>query len=182
MKTSHTIQNFLQENNPEKLKEFVGLFNPAELELNSQYSVIFDKLNKSSNLTINSIIKSYSDFKINQDLFSVISCNKKNAFVLHKFNNEIKILFQGYNSENECSGELHFFANKLFLASYSYPKLLNGNRIQFLNKMFGFNISKYFTTEYISLKDDNQNTILIENGAVLKVHYFNNDTLESLHQ
>jgi hypothetical protein len=182
MKTSHTIQNFLQENNPEKLKEFVGLFNPAEPELINQYNGILNKQKDCSQLTINSNLGSCNNFKINENLFSIISSNKNNAFVLHKFNNDIKILYQGYDSENECSGELHFFANKLFLASYSYPKLLNGNRIQFLNNMFGFDISKHFTNEYISIKDDNQNTILIENCAVLKVHCLNKDTLQSLHQ
>lgn len=182
MKTSHTIQNFLQENNPEKLKEFVGLFNPTEPELVSQYNGILDKLKDSSKLTNISIENNSNNFRIDQNLFSVINSDQNNAFVLHKFNNNIKILYQGYDSENESSGELHFFANKLFLASFSYPKLMNGNRIQFLNNLFGVNTSEFLTKEYISICDHSKNIFLIENGPVLKVHYFNKDTLISLHQ
>lgn len=182
MKTSHTIHNLLNENNPEKLKEFVGLFNPAEPELNSQYNGIFDKLQDSCYITNNGKLESYRNCKINQNLHSIVSYNKKNAFVLHKFNNDIKILYQGYDSKNVCSGELHFYVNRLFLASYAYPKLYNGSRIKFLTEMFGINHTEHFANEYISLKDDNQNTILIENGAILKVHYFNKDILKSLQQ
>ena len=48
--------------------------------------------------------------------------------------------------------------------------------------ILGIDISEYFTHEYINIDTSNQNVILIENGAVLKVYYLNKDTLESLHQ
>ena len=84
MKTTQTIQNFLNENNPDKLKEFVGLFNPDEPELIKQYDEIFNKLKNSYHLSINAKIKNFGKVEINQNLFSTIGCNKNNAFVLHK--------------------------------------------------------------------------------------------------
>ena len=64
MKTTQTIQNFLNENNPDKLKEFVGLFNPDEPELIKQYDEIFNKLKNSYHLSINAKIKN-----INQKIY-----------------------------------------------------------------------------------------------------------------
>lgn len=182
MKTTNTIQTFLNENNPEKLKEFVGLFNPSEFEIMSQYGRLCEKLTESINFDIKDISNAPNNLKINQNLASIIKNDGLKSFVLHKINSDIKILYQSYSIENECCGELHFFKNKLFLASFSYPRLINGNRVQFVHTEFGIKSSDLESTDYANISADNDNIILIENAAVLKVHYFNKDTLISLHQ
>jgi hypothetical protein len=182
MKTTNTIHNFLNENNPEKLKEFVGLFNPAEFEIMSQYNRLCDKLSESISFGTKDKSNTFNNLKINQNLTSIIKSDGLKSFVLHKINSNIKILYQSYNSENDCCGELHFFKNKLFLASFSYPRLINGHRLQFINTDFGIKPSNLQLTNFSNISDSSHNVILIENGAVLKVHYFNKDTLISLHQ
>lgn len=178
----NTIQHFLSEKNPDKLSEFIGLFNPDENEIQSLYFDVLTKLKGEKKIAKKDEIQNINGFTLDETLTSILKKTGSTIFVLHKFNNKIKMLYNGYDREKECSSEFHFYNNKLFLASFSFPKLINGKRTKFFFDLLKKDYKIGNNNETFYFIDSFQNIVFIENKPILKIFYFNKNTLQSLHQ